>query len=151
MSPTPPRFPDFAVYWPNGHWFQLLMEYPTLLKSFVGCCLSGMQATIQGRPYERKITLSTMNKVLFNTLNSWAWDMKAYGWPFEELWVTQESQVSIQMNSKQQILLSPLLQFLRFKPALIACISHKIFTAGVQPPWEDWKQLHEQKEWELNS
>lgn len=26
-SPAPPHLPGFAVYWPNGHWFQLLMDF----------------------------------------------------------------------------------------------------------------------------
>lgn len=51
-----PCLPDFAMHWFNVHWFQLLMEYPTVLKSFVGCYLSLIQATIQGRIDEKKIT-----------------------------------------------------------------------------------------------
>lgn len=90
------------------------MECPTVLKSFVRCYLSGMQATIQGRTDERKITVPTMNRVLFNIWNSWAWDMKADGWPFEELWCKfLKSMVTGHYSDEQQaswlILLPPLL------------------------------------------
>lgn len=149
---------DFAVYWPNDHWFQLLMEYPTVLKSLVGCYLSGMQATIQGRTDERKITLPTMNRVLFNKWNEiheterWrtmAGLLKSYGRSYSRV----SSQLSIQTNSRKADSFCFLLCyiFLSFKPALIAHTSHQIFTAGAQPPWGDWNQLHEQKEQDSNS